>query len=60
MDGYASHSSAIQEGDLEVDFQASVDLLQLADAQAEVIRGSVVGEQNTLGNWSHEVPPIED
>ena len=60
MDGYASHSSAIQEGDLEVDFQASVDLLQLADPQAEVVRGSVVGEQSTLGNWSHEVPPIED
>ena len=60
IDGYASHSSAIQEGDLEVDFQAEVDLLQLADAETEVRRDSVAGEQTTLGNWGHDVHPVEE
>lgn len=60
IDGYASHSSLVQEGDLEVDFRASVDLLQLADPDAEVFRGSVEGDQSTLGNWTHPVAAIED
>ena len=60
VDGYASHSSAIQEGDLEVDFRAEVDLLQLADDHTIVVRGSIEGEQSTLGNWTHSVPAIED
>lgn len=60
IDGYASHSSAIQEGDLEVDFQAEVDLLQLSDAETEVLRSNVQGEQTTLGNWVHDVPPPEE
>jgi len=60
VDGYASHSSAIQEGDLEVDFRAEVDLLQLADDDTTIVRGSITGEQSTLGNWTHSVPSIED
>ena len=60
IDGYASHISAIQEGDLEVDVQVEVDLLQLADTEAEVLRDSVQGEQTTLGNWGHDVRPVEE
>ena len=60
IDGYASHSSLIQEGSLEVDFRAEIDLLQLADSEAVVVRGVVEGNQDTLGNWTHPVAPIED
>jgi len=60
INGYASHSSVIQEGDLEVDFRADIDLLQLADAEAIVVRGVEEGSQDRLGNWTHPVAPIED
>ena len=60
IDGYVSHSSLIQEGDLEVDFHAEVDLLQLADPFAEFHQGRVAGEQPVLGTWSHPVDPIEE
>ena len=55
IDGYASHSSTIQEGDLEVEFSATVDLLQLADPQTEILRSRVADDQSILGSWSHDI-----
>lgn len=56
-DGYASHSSVLQEGDLEVRFSAEIDLLQTSGADDELLRGLARGSQDSLGAWDHPVDP---
>ncbi len=42
VDGWASHSSAFQEGDLEVEFRSNLSLLQLPE-EAAPVRGHTTG-----------------
>jgi hypothetical protein len=57
MDGWASHTSALQEGDLEVEFTADLSMLQLPQS-ARPIAGTATGyfdPSEPLGAKSHTV-----
>ncbi len=41
MDAYCSHSSVIEEGELQVEFSAELGLLQISDADASVLSGEI-------------------
>lgn len=59
IDGWASHSSAFQEGDLEVEFHARLGLLQLPES-ATPHAGSTAGHfeiGKPLGSRHERVPP---
>jgi hypothetical protein len=43
LDAYCSHSSAIEEGELQVEFRADVGLFQLANDNASVLSGTLAG-----------------
>ncbi len=43
LDAYCSHSSAIEEGELQVEFKADVGLLQLESASSSVLSGELAG-----------------
>jgi len=43
LDAYCSHSSVIEEGELQVEFTADVGLLQLDEASSSLLSGEVAG-----------------
>ena len=51
IDGFASLSSLIEEGDLEVEFSAEVGLLQWQDAEASHQAVHIEGSSETLGSF---------
>jgi len=46
LDAYCSHSSLIEEGDLQVEFRARLGLLQVNDHDGTLERGSLQGDQS--------------
>lgn len=58
LDGWLSHSSAFQEGDLEIEFKADIGLLQLPEGSV-VVSGEVSDTAEQLGSLAAAVPPPE-
>ena len=55
VDGFASLSSLIEEGDLEVEFRAEVGLLQWEDEDAVHVPAVLEGASDTLGQFDQVV-----
>ena len=56
MDAYCSHSSVLEEGDLQVEYSADIGLLQLADGEASVLSGARSGAA-AVGPFTEYVVP---
>jgi len=55
VDGFASLSSLLEEGDLEVEFSADLGLLQWEDDDASERAASLEGTSDVLGRFDQEV-----
>ena len=56
VDAYCSHSSFIEEGDLQVEYEAGLSLLQVDDTSGTIAFGAVRGEEGT-GLFEEEIVP---
>ncbi len=56
LDTYCSHSSAIEEGDLQVEFQLDLALLQLRSKRSIVVAGELAGS-GPVGPFTEQVVP---